>query len=52
MRLDFPELEVLNAKVRSERAAAVYALVIAPIAKLFAHRPASHRAIRAKSRHA
>ncbi len=37
MRLDFPELEALNAKVRRERAEAVYALIIAPLARLLAN---------------
>ena len=52
MRVEFPELEALNAKARRERAEAVYDLVIAPIAKLFAHKPAGHRTARAKHRHA
>jgi hypothetical protein len=42
MRLDFPELEVLNARARRERAEAIYTLVIAPIAKLFGHKAARH----------
>jgi hypothetical protein len=42
MRLDFPELETLNAKARRERAEAIYTLVIAPIAKLFGHKAARH----------
>ena len=37
MRLDFPELEVLNAKARRERADAVYALILVPLARLFAN---------------
>jgi len=52
MRHDFPEFEVLNAKLRRERAAAVYAFVIAPIAKLFSHSAPAPRAMRAKHRHA
>jgi hypothetical protein len=36
MRLDFPELEALNEKARRERAEALYDLVIAPLARLFA----------------
>ena len=50
MRLDFPELEALNAKARRERAEALYTFVIAPIAKLFAHK-AGNRPGRAKHRH-
>ena len=42
MRLDFPELEALNARARRERAEAIYTFVIAPIAKLFAPKSA-HR---------
>jgi hypothetical protein len=42
MRLDFPELEARNARARRERAEALYTLVIAPIAKLFAHKAARH----------
>jgi len=42
MRVDFPELEALNAKARRERAEAIYALVIAPIAKLFTHKGHRH----------
>ncbi|HSU62404.1 MAG TPA: hypothetical protein VLJ12_00850 [Burkholderiales bacterium] len=34
MRLDFPELEALNAKAQRERAEAVYALIVAPLARL------------------
>jgi hypothetical protein len=37
MRIDFPDLEALNAKARRERAEALYDLVVAPIAKLFTH---------------
>jgi hypothetical protein len=51
MRLDFPELEALNAKARRERAEAIYTLVIAPIAKLFGHRGDAPRPVRAKHRH-
>jgi len=49
MRLDFPELEALNARARRERAEAIYTFVIAPIARLFAPKSA-HRASRAKHR--
>jgi len=35
MRLDFPQLEALNAKARRERAEAIYFYLIAPLAKLF-----------------
>jgi hypothetical protein len=42
MRLDFPELEALNAKARRERAEAVYTYVIAPIARLFTHKGHRH----------
>lgn len=42
MRLDFPELEALNAKARRERAEAIYTLVITPIAKLFGHKAVRH----------
>lgn len=52
MRVDFPELEALNAKARRERAEALYAYVVAPLARLFAHKPANHRGSRAKHRHA
>ena len=50
MRLEFPELEALNAKARRERAEAIYTLVIAPIARLFAPRAASHRPAGGKHR--
>jgi len=50
MRVDFPELEVLNARARRERAEAIYALVIAPIARLFAPRAGGHRPAGAKRR--
>jgi hypothetical protein len=36
MRIDYPEFEKLNARARRERAQAVYELLIAPLAKLFA----------------
>ncbi len=48
MRLDFPELEALNAKARRERAEAIYTLVIAPIAKLFGHKAARHESADAR----
>ena len=50
MRLDFPELEVLNAKARRERAEAIYTFVIAPIARLFAPRAGAHRPAGGKHR--
>ena len=34
MRLDFPELEALNARVRRARAEAIYDFLIAPLARL------------------
>ncbi len=34
MRIDFPALEIINAKVRQERAEALYYLIILPIRKL------------------
>ena len=37
MRLDFPELEALNDKVRRERAEALYEFLIAPLARLLAN---------------
>jgi hypothetical protein len=40
MRIDFPELEQINAKARRERAEAVYRLIIAPIQRFFTRRPA------------
>ena len=42
MRLDFPEMEALNEKVRRQRAEAIYDLVIAPLAKLFSRKRARH----------
>lgn len=35
MRIDFPQLEAINAKARRERAEAVYWLIIVPIRRLF-----------------
>ena len=49
MRIDYPELEVLTARARRERAEAVYTLLIAPLVRLFsrgsraAARPAATR---------
>lgn len=51
MRLDFPELEALNAKARRERAEAIYTFVIAPIAKLFGHRGEASLPSRSNHRH-
>jgi hypothetical protein len=34
MRIDFPQLETINAKARQERAEAIYYLIILPIRKL------------------
>jgi hypothetical protein len=48
MRVDFPELEALNAKARRERAEAIYTLVIAPIAKLLGHKAARHETAHAR----
>jgi hypothetical protein len=39
MRIDHPELEVLHARARRERAEAVYTLLIAPLVRLFTRRP-------------
>ena len=38
MRIDYPELEVLHARARRERAEAVYTLLIAPLVRLFSRR--------------
>jgi len=35
MRVDLPQYEVIHARARRERAEAVYALVIVPIARFF-----------------
>ena len=48
MRVDFPELEALNAKARRQRAEAIYTLVIAPIAKLFTSASRGQRPARTK----
>jgi hypothetical protein len=50
MRIDFPDLEALNAKARRERAEAIYDLVVAPIAKLFTHNAPRHRVRRGAHR--
>jgi hypothetical protein len=50
MRIDFPDLEVLNAKARRERADAVYEFVLAPIAKLFTHNAPRRRVRRTAHR--
>jgi hypothetical protein len=38
MRIDFPELEKLNAQARKERAEAIYGLLIAPVVRFFTAR--------------
>jgi hypothetical protein len=45
MRVDFPELEAINARARRERALAVHRLIIVPLTRLFARRRTrlSHR---------
>ena len=40
MRIDYPEMEVLYARARRERAEAVYRILIAPVVRLFHKRPA------------
>jgi hypothetical protein len=50
MRLDFPELETLNARARRERVEAIYTLVVAPIARLFTPKPRTAHRPRAKHR--
>jgi hypothetical protein len=39
MRIDYPELEVITARARRERAEAVYTLLVAPVVRLFSRRP-------------
>ena len=41
MRIDFPELEAINARARRERAEAVYRLIILPIKAFFTRRHAA-----------
>ena len=36
MRFDYPNLEAINAAARRDRAAAVHALVVAPLARFWA----------------
>jgi hypothetical protein len=46
MRIDHVKLEAIYARARRERAEAVYALLIAPLVRLFSRRPrgdATHR---------
>jgi hypothetical protein len=43
MRIDYSNLEQLNAQARRERAQAIYELIIVPIAKFFSHAPRTHR---------
>lgn len=38
MRIDYPELEILTARARRERAEAVYTLLIAPLVRLVSRR--------------
>ena len=38
MRIDYPQLEILHARARRERAQAVYRLFIIPIKSLFRFR--------------
>ena len=39
MRIDYVERQALYARARQERAEAVYALLIAPLVRLFSRRP-------------
>lgn len=44
MRIDYPELDVLYARARRERAQAVYRLLIAPLVRFFTSKPAPKHA--------
>jgi hypothetical protein len=49
MRLDYPNLEILHARARRERAQAVYQLLVLPVVRLFAALSAQPKRLR-KSR--
>jgi hypothetical protein len=51
MRIDYPELEVLTARARRERAEAVYTLLIAPVVRLFTRGARSAPRPNATARH-
>ena len=51
MRIDYPELEVLHARARRERAEAVYALLIAPLVRLLSRRSRAAAGPAASRRH-
>jgi hypothetical protein len=42
VRIDYPDLEILHARARRERAQAVYHYFIEPIVRLFSHAPRTH----------
>jgi len=47
MRIDHPELEVLHARARRERARAVYRILVQPVLEYFRHAPRTHIAAQA-----
>ena len=44
MRIDYPDLEVLHARARRERAEMVWRLLIAPVVRFFSSKPAPKHA--------
>jgi hypothetical protein len=42
MRIDYPDLELLHARARRERAQAVYHFIIEPVVRFFSHAPRTH----------
>jgi hypothetical protein len=48
MRIDYPALEVLNARARRERAEAVHRLLVAPVIRFLTKPSAPKPALRAR----
>jgi hypothetical protein len=42
MRIEYPDLEVLNARARRERAEAVYRLLVQPVMRFFSRKMPEH----------
>jgi hypothetical protein len=48
MRIDYPSLEILHARARRERAAAIYQILVAPVVRFFTKPAAAKPVLRAR----
>lgn len=48
MRIDYPQIEILHARARRERARMIYQLLIAPVVRAFHKRPVAAVPLRSR----